>query len=78
MMGFFGALFSRYGFYLLLYFIIGVFVNTAAPHIPPSIHAFGGDFTLIAHSWIQYFLSVFTWPLSFWQPPFTLGKWTGV
>jgi hypothetical protein len=27
------------------------------------------------HSWVQYFISIFFWPLSFWHPTFTLGKW---
>jgi hypothetical protein len=27
------------------------------------------------HSWVQYFISVFFWPLSFWHPDFTAGKW---
>ena len=27
------------------------------------------------HSWVQYFISIFFWPLSFWHPTFTVGQW---
>jgi hypothetical protein len=47
-----------------------VFVNTASPHLPTT----AGNISLF-HSWVQYFVSVFLWPLSFWQPTFTVGKW---
>jgi len=27
------------------------------------------------HGWIQYLISIFLWPLSFWHPTFSVGKW---
>ncbi len=64
------ALFSVKGLVIVVYILIGVFVNTASPHLP---HA---AFNLAAlHSWVQYFISIFFWPLSFWHPVFTVGKW---
>jgi hypothetical protein len=27
------------------------------------------------HSWIQYLISVFLWPLSFWHPTFSVSPW---
>ncbi|HMH92692.1 MAG TPA: hypothetical protein VK586_16595 [Streptosporangiaceae bacterium] len=54
----------------MIYIVIGVFVNTASPHLPTT----AGNISLF-HSWVQYFVSVFLWPLSFWQPTFTVGKW---
>ena len=56
----------------MVYILIGVFVNTASPHIP-STSALGGNFL---HSWAQYLISVLFWPLSLWHPSFTVGKWT--
>ena len=70
-MKFLNTLFSTTGLLIVVYILIGVFYNTASPHIPPTS---GGLTTL--HSWVQYFISVLTWPLSFWHPTFTVGKWT--
>ena len=64
-------LFSWPGLVIAIYILIGVFHNTAPPHIP-SVAA---SFTSL-HSWVQYFISVLFWPLSFWHPLLTLGKWT--
>jgi hypothetical protein len=66
-------LFSKYGVFVLAWAFIGVAVNTAPPHIPP-VH--GGLTTAALHSWVQYGISVLGWPLSFWHPVFTSGKWT--
>jgi hypothetical protein len=63
-------LFSRTGFIFLIYFLIGIFYNTASPHIPSTAASFAS-----LHSWIQYFISVLFWPLSFWHPTFSVGKW---
>ena len=63
-------LFTRWGFFIVIYTLIGVFYNTAPPHIPSTT---GGLASL--HSWIQYFISILSWPLSFWHPTFTVGKW---
>jgi hypothetical protein len=65
------TLFSTTGLLILIYLLIGVFYNTAPPHLPVT----AASFTSL-HSWIQYFISVLTWPLSFWHPTFTVGKWT--
>ncbi|HEY6479444.1 MAG TPA: hypothetical protein VIZ00_05410 [Streptosporangiaceae bacterium] len=54
----------------MIYIVIGVFANTASPHLPTA----AGNISLF-HSWVQYFVSVFLWPLSFWHPTFTVGKW---
>ena len=70
-MKFLNTLFSTTGLLIAIYILIGIFYNTASPHIPPTTA------TLAAlHSWIQYFISILSWPLSFWHPTFTLGKWT--
>jgi hypothetical protein len=66
--GFLKTLFSATGILIVIYVLIGVLVNTAAPHLPTTA---GGTL----HSWVQYFISVFFWPLSFWHPTFTMGKW---
>ena len=63
-------LFTRWGLFIAIYILIGVFYNTAPPHIPST----AGSLVSL-HSWIQYFISVFFWPLSFWHPTFTMGKW---
>jgi hypothetical protein len=64
------ALFSPIGLFVAIYILIGVFYNTAPPHLPTAA------FSLAAlHSWIQYFISIFLWPLSFWHPAFSVGKW---
>jgi len=65
------VLFSPVGLVFVIYFLIGVFHNTAPPHIPST----AASFTSL-HSWVQYFISIFFWPLSFWHPVLTLGKWT--
>ena len=68
--GFVKTLFSRTGLLIMIYIVVGVFVNTAAPHVP----SFGANLTSL-HSWVQYFISIIFWPLSFWTPSFTVGKW---
>ncbi len=70
-MGFIKALFSTNGLLILIYIVIGVFTNTASPHLPTTVSNVS-----VLHSWAQYFISVFLWPLSFWKPTFTVGKWT--
>jgi hypothetical protein len=55
----------------MLYILIGVFFNTASPHLPATPST-ASDL----HSWAQYLISIFFWPLSLWHPTFTLGKWT--
>jgi hypothetical protein len=69
--GFLRALFSKTGLLIAIYIIIGVFTNTAAPHLPTSASS-----VPLFHSWVQYFVSVILWPLSFWKPTFTVGKWS--
>jgi hypothetical protein len=69
-MGFIRALFSKTGLFIVIYIIIGLFVNTASPHVP----SFGANLTSL-HSWVQYLISIFFWPLSFWTPSFTVGEW---
>jgi hypothetical protein len=64
------ALFSAKGMVIAIYVVIGVFVNTASPHLPTT------SFTGAAlHSWVQYIISVLFWPLGFWHPAFNVGKW---
>jgi hypothetical protein len=63
-------LFSLPGLVIVIYVLIGVFYNTASPHIPST----AATFTSL-HSWIQYFISILSWPLSFWHPALTVGKW---
>jgi hypothetical membrane protein len=63
-------IFSWPGLILLIYFLIGVFHNTAPPHTP----SFAASFASL-HSWIQYFISIFFWPLSYWHPLLSVGKW---
>ncbi len=65
------TLFSRKGFFIAVYILIGVVLNTAAPHVPTTPN---NGSTL--HSWAQYIISVLFWPLSLWHPTFILGKWT--
>ena len=63
-------LFTRWGLFIAIYILIGVFYNTAPPHLPAAA------FSLAAlHSWIQYFISILFWPLSFWHPTFSVAKW---
>ena len=61
---------------VLVYVVIGIGVNTAAPHYPQFGQNFGPG--VLLHSITQYFISVMLWPLSFWHPIFTVGKWTGL
>lgn len=58
-----------------IWIALGVGTNTAPPHYP----SFSGQFSLQfeLHSLVQYVISVALWPLSFWHPNFTVGKWTG-
>ena len=70
-MNFLKALFSRTGFLIAIYILIGVFLNTAAPHVPATPNSIDA-----LHSWGQYILSILFWPLSLWHPTFTVGKWT--
>lgn len=72
MSNFLRTLFSTTGLLIVVYIIIGVFVNTASPHLPSTSNVSGGTL----HSVIQYGISVLFWPLSFWTPLFTVGKWT--
>jgi hypothetical protein len=72
MKDFFGTLFSKIGLAILIYVLVGVFLNTAAPHIPAKPDSIAG-----IHSWLQYGISVLFWPLSLWRPEFTTGKWIG-
>jgi hypothetical protein len=67
---FFKTLFSATGLIIVLYILVGIFFNTASPHVPTTT----GNLTSL-HSWVQYFISILFWPLSFWTPTFTVGKW---
>ena len=69
-MEFLKTLFSRRGFLIAVYILIGVCLNTAAPHVPAT-----PDSVSLLHSWGQYIISVLFWPLSLWHPTVTLGKW---
>ena len=65
------TLFSAKGLVIVVYILVGVFVNTLPPHLPAAA------FSVTAlHSWVQYFISILLWPLSLWHPTFTVGKWT--
>jgi hypothetical protein len=66
------TLFSARGLLIAVYILIGVFTNTASPHLPGSV----GGLVATLHSWVQYLISVLFWPLALWHPTFTLGKWT--
>jgi hypothetical protein len=70
-MNFLKTLFSWTGLLIVLYILIGVFFNTAPPHLPAT----SGNLASL-HSWVQYIISVLFWPLSLWAPTFTVGKWT--
>ena len=61
---------------VFIYIIIGIGVNTTAPHYPQFSQGFGPS--VLLHSFTQYVISVMLWPLSFWGPTFTVGKWTGL
>jgi hypothetical protein len=64
------VLFTGAGLFIAIYILIGVFYNTAPPHLPTAA------FSLAAlHSWIQYFISILFWPLSFWHPIFSVAQW---
>jgi hypothetical protein len=65
------ALFSTRGVLIAVYILIGVFLNTAPPHLPTTPSSVAS-----LHSWVQYIISVFFWPLGLWHPTFILGKWT--
>ena len=69
-MDFLKTLFSVKGLLIVAYILVGVFVNTASPHLPTA--AFSLD---ALHSWVQYFISILFWPLSFWTPPFSVARW---
>ena len=69
-MAFLKSLFSTTGILIAIYVIIGIFVNTAPPHVPGSPATVAG-----LHSWVRYAISVLFWPLSLWHPTFTVGKW---
>ena len=69
-MGFVRALFSKTGIVIVIYILIGIIVNTAPPHVPTT-----GASLASLHGWVQYFISILFWPLSFWTPSFTVGKW---
>ena len=70
-MDFLKTLFSAKGLLIGLYILVGVFLNTASPHLPTT----PGNLSSI-HSWAQWVISVLFWPLSLWKPTFTIGKWT--
>ena len=65
MVAFLRTLFSPTGLLIVIYIVIGVFTNTASPHLPTT----AGSVSLF-HSWVQYFVSIFLWPLSVckWSP----------
>jgi hypothetical protein len=64
------VLFTPLGLFVAAYILIGVFFNTVPPHLPTVA------FSLTAlHSWIQYMISVFFWPLSLWHPTFSVSQW---
>jgi hypothetical protein len=69
-MKFLKSLFSVTGLLIGVYILIGVFVNTAPPHLPSTSAGIAS-----LHSWVQYGISVMLWPLSLWSPTFTVGKW---
>jgi hypothetical protein len=58
------------GWIIVIYILIGVFYNTAPPHLPTFAFS-----AAALHSWIQYFISIFFWPLSFWDPTFSVSQW---
>ena len=58
------------GWIIVIYILIGVFYNTAPPHLPTFAFS-----AAALHSWIQYVISIFFWPLSFWDPTLTVSQW---
>ena len=69
-MKFLNTLFSTTGLLIVVYILIGVFYNTASPHLPAAAFSAGA-----LHSWVQYFISILLWPLSFWHPAFSVSQW---
>jgi hypothetical protein len=65
------GLFSKVGVLIGVYIVVGIFLNTASPHLPTAPSSVAS-----IHSWIQWAISVSFWPLGLWHPTFTLGKWT--
>jgi hypothetical protein len=63
-------IFSTAGLFIATYILIGVFYNTAPPHLPTFAFS-----AAALHSWVQYFISVLFWPLSFWDSAFTVAQW---
>ena len=63
-------LFTKIGLFITIYVLIGIFYNTAPPHLPAWTFSQAG-----LHSWIQYFISILLWPLSFWHPIFSISHW---
>lgn len=61
---------------VLVYVLLGIGINTSPPHYPTFSGQFGLGVEL--HSVVQYVISVMLFPLSFWSPTFTVGKWTGL
>ena len=61
---------------VLVYVLLGIGINTSPPHYPTFSGQFGLGVEL--HSVVQYVISVMLFPLSFWGPTFTVGKWTGL
>jgi hypothetical protein len=45
------ALFSTKGIVIVIYILVGVFVNTAPPHLPEAAFTVGA-----IHRWVQYFI----------------------
>jgi hypothetical protein len=64
------TLFSSKGLLIAAYILIGVFTNTASPHLPSTTASL-----VSLHSWVQYIISILFWPLALWHPTFTLGQW---
>jgi hypothetical protein len=70
-MDFLKTLFSTTGLLIAVYILIGVFFNTASPHLPATAGSLAS-----LHSWVQWIISVLFWPLSLWHPTFTVSQWT--
>lgn len=75
-MTFFRALFYSPYIRVGIYVVVGIGINTAAPHYPTFSGNFGWQQEL--HSLVQYIISVGLWPASLWHPTFTIGEWTGL
>jgi hypothetical protein len=63
-------IFTPAGLFIAIYILVGVFYNTAPPHLPTMAFS-----QAALHSWIQYFISILLWPLSFWHPAFSVSQW---